>query len=67
MSFIMIEGELLNLNGISAVTPFGDGPGCTVQFTGGGSRYYPEHGPECFAEAIMSGNVVHYVDDDHEC
>lgn len=63
----MIDGELLNLDGITAVTPDVDGPGCFVQFIGGGCRAYPEHGPECFARAIISGDLVHYVEEDHEC
>jgi len=68
MNFIMIQGELLNLEGISAVTPDVDGPGCVVQFVGGGARVYTEHGPECFAQAIIGGDTVHYADHvDHEC
>ena len=68
--FIMIEGDLLNLDSITAVTP--EGPGCTVQFVGGGARLYAEHGPECFAAAIISGCVVHYVggkdgEEEHDC
>lgn len=65
--FIMIEGELLNLESITAVTPAEGGPGCVVQFIGGGARFYQEHGPECFAQAIISGDVVHYVKRGHGC
>lgn len=65
--FIMINGELLNLENVTAVTPDRDGPGCIVQFVGGGARFYTKHGVECFAEAIIAQNVVHYVEDDHEC
>jgi hypothetical protein len=70
--FIMIEGDLLNLEGITAVTPEEKRPGCIVQFTNGGTRYYSEHGPECFSQALISGCIVHYVggkdgEEEHEC
>jgi hypothetical protein len=70
--FIMINGELLNMQNVTAVSPPREGPGCIVQFVGGGSRYYLAHGPECFAQAIISGCVVHFMDgkdgdEDHEC
>jgi len=66
--FVFINGELLNLDGITAVTPAIDGPGCVVQFVGGGARFYTEHGPECFAQAAISGDVVHFMDvENHEC
>ena len=60
--FIMIAGELLNLKNVACVTPAIDGPGCIVQFIGGGARLYTEHGPECFAQAAASSSVVFYMD-----
>jgi hypothetical protein len=67
--FIMIEGDLLNLANMTAVMPNEDGPGCFVQFTDGGIRVYAEHGPECFAQAIIAGGPVHYIKtgEGHEC
>lgn len=70
--FIMIDGELLNLRNMTAVTPDPDGPGCVVQFVGGWCRIYPEHGPECFVQAITYGSPIYYVGgrdgtEDHEC
>jgi len=67
MNFIMIEGDLINLGSIVLVEPDEKGPGCFVRFDDGGIRVYREHGPECFAAAIVSGNVIYYIGDDHEC
>ena len=59
--FIMIDGELLNLASISTVTQWDDLSGCTVQLVGGAVRTYKDVTPETFANAIISGDVVHYV------
>ena len=60
--FLMIDGELLNLANVTAVTPI-ESHGCIVQFNGGEARTYKAVTPETFAKAITSGDLVHFVED----
>lgn len=68
MMLVFVQGELVNLEHTTAIVPAITGPGCIVQFTGGGARAFTSHGPACFATAITAENLIYYMDEDgHEC
>jgi len=58
---LMIEGDLVNMNNVTMIEHI-VGQGSLVHFIGGTTRLFQLTTPETFAQAVISGDVVHYAE-----